>query len=98
MMDNLSSFVETVKAKEALGVAKANDILNIVKASELLKKEDSIKILHGLKDKYEKHHHLTNKRHYLSIVSVLEQPLAVVVQPMRKEQATTTAIAKGHIF
>lgn len=43
MMDNLSSFVETVKAKEALGVAKANDILNIVKASELLKKEEEDK-------------------------------------------------------
>lgn len=43
MMDNLSNFVDTVKAKEALSVAKANDILNVIKATEFLKKEEENK-------------------------------------------------------
>jgi len=42
-MDNLSNLIDVVKAKEAIGIAKANDILNLVKASEVLKKEEEKK-------------------------------------------------------
>ncbi|MCR5419483.1 MAG: DUF4366 domain-containing protein [Lachnospiraceae bacterium] len=39
-LDNLNDIVKTVKATEALGVAKANDILNVVKANEIIRKKE----------------------------------------------------------
>lgn len=41
-MERLEELMKTVKAQEALGIAKANDLLNAVKAKELmcLKKEE----------------------------------------------------------
>ena len=37
-MERLDEFIKTVKAQEALGVAKANDVLNTIKAADFLKK------------------------------------------------------------
>lgn len=39
-MERLDEFIKTVKAQEALGVAKANDVLNTIKAADFLKKKE----------------------------------------------------------
>lgn len=39
-MERFDDLLKTVKAQEAIGVAKANEIINAVKAAEIIKKKE----------------------------------------------------------
>ena len=39
-MERLEDLIKTVKAQEAIGVAKANEVLNTIKAADFLKKKE----------------------------------------------------------